>query len=138
MILLCYVCLHYFAQSYILKLQCLSVYPGSFQALLMQTPLRCHTWCPDLCFFFFDGFYFLWQLLPNWQGGPARARGASTGQGGGTGGEGPGGGKLDGCIMHQVHTSMIMVDDHDNCDLKPFVWRFAKVIKMWNVVIWGI
>jgi hypothetical protein len=24
---------------------------------------------------------------------------------GGTGEEGPGGGKLDGCIMHQVHTS---------------------------------
>ncbi len=31
-------------------------------------------------------------------GGPARA-------GGGPGEEGPGGGKLDGCIMHQVHTS---------------------------------
>jgi hypothetical protein len=29
----------------------------------------------------------------------------STGRGGGTGGEGPGEGKLDRCIMHQVHTS---------------------------------
>ncbi len=32
-------------------------------------------------------------------GGPARARG-------GTGEEGPGKGKLDRCIMHQVHTSI--------------------------------
>jgi len=36
-----------------------------------------------------------------WQGPTG---GASTGVGG-TGGEGPGGGKLDRCIMHQVHSS---------------------------------
>ncbi len=29
----------------------------------------------------------------------------AQGGGGGMGGEGPGGGELDGCIMHQVHTS---------------------------------
>ncbi len=44
-----------------------------------------------------------------WRGptraGGGRAGGASTGRGG-TGGEGPGEGKLNGCIMHQVHTSM--------------------------------
>jgi len=39
------------------------------------------------------------------------AGGASTGgegpsKVGGTGEEGPGGGKLDGCIMHQVHTNI--------------------------------
>jgi len=51
-------------KSYILNL--LSVCPGSFQAL--PRPLF-------FCFFFLDGFCFLWQLL------------------------------LDGCIMHQVHTS---------------------------------
>jgi hypothetical protein len=60
-------------------------------------------------FFFFDGFCFLWQLLPNW------GRGASTGGGGqqggpartgeGMDGEGPSKGKLEGCIMHQVHTN---------------------------------
>jgi len=38
------------------------------------------------------------------RGGPTRVAGASKG-GASTGGEGPGGGKLDGCIMHQVHTS---------------------------------
>ncbi len=59
--------------SYILNLQCLSVCPGSFQAL--PGPLF-------FCFFFFFfnffyGFCFLWQLL------------------------------LDGCIMHQVHTSIL-------------------------------
>jgi len=54
--------------------------------------------CLDLCFFcfFFYGFCFLWQLLPNWQGGqqggPARMRRANTGRGG-TGGEGSSGGR---------------------------------------------
>ncbi len=38
------------------------------------------------------------------RGGGGHGRGR-TERGGGTGGEGPGGGKLDGCIMHQVHTS---------------------------------
>ncbi len=41
------------------------------------------------------------------QGGPARARGGhGRGRTGRSGGHGrPGKGKLDGCIMHQVHTS---------------------------------
>jgi len=39
--------------------------------------------------------------------GKDQAWGPSTGQGGGMGGEGPGRGKFDGCIMHQVHTSLI-------------------------------
>ncbi len=49
-------------------------------------------------------------------GDGGQQEGASTGEGGGragkdraggasTGGEGPGKGKLDGCIMQQVHTS---------------------------------
>jgi hypothetical protein len=38
-------------------------------------------------------------------GGGQHGRGKSGRGGGGTGGEGPGEGKLDGCIMHQVHTS---------------------------------
>ncbi len=45
------------------------------------------------------------------RGGPAWA-------GGGTGGEGPGGGKLDECIMHQVHTSIYICD---------FTWLCKKM-----------
>jgi len=44
-------------------------------------------------------------------GGGQHGRGR-TGWGGGAGGGGPGGGKLDGCIMHQVHTSH---KDGNNC-----------------------
>jgi len=80
-----------------------SICPSSFQALLGQT----------------DRQLIITQLTRK---GPARAgndrtRGASMGQGRGTGGEGSSGvgdtgkegssgGKLDECIMHQVHTSI--------------------------------
>ncbi len=38
-------------------------------------------------------------------GGERLGEGANTSKGEGMGEEGLGGGKLDGCIMHQVHTS---------------------------------
>jgi hypothetical protein len=51
------------------------------------TPFSRH--CSNFCFFFFYGFFS--RHCPD--------------QKGGTGEEGPGRGKLDGCIMHQVHIS---------------------------------
>jgi hypothetical protein len=57
----------------------------------------CQLNCPDLFFFFFGVLFFVTIITQLTGGGPAR--GASTGRGG------TGGGKLDGCIMHQVHTS---------------------------------
>ncbi len=74
------------------------------------------------------------------RGGPARVAGASTGgggmgreglgkggqhgPGGGTSGEGPGRGKLDRCIMHQVHTSILKLQCLSVC-LSVFYLSFT-------------
>jgi hypothetical protein len=106
-----------------IKVTVMSVCPGSFQALLRP-----------FFFFFLMGFVFNWggasrgsAQAKGGTGGEGSGGGGQHGSrggtgeevpsGGGTGGEGPGGvggtgeegpgeGKLDGCIMHQVHTSI--------------------------------
>jgi hypothetical protein len=71
-----------------IKATVVSICPGNFQPLPgrtdKQTPLRYHTWCPDLCFFFLMGFVFCDNYYPTNGGGQhepggARARGRSTG-----------------------------------------------------------
>jgi hypothetical protein len=54
--------------------------------------------------------------------------GASTSRGGGegTGGEGPGGGKLDKCIMHQVHTSL---------NINMYILISQIIIKLCNFIM---
>jgi hypothetical protein len=80
-------------ESYILKLQCLSVCLSVWAVLgrfFQSLPVPCGVF---------------------WGVGEGKARwgtglGGQHGRGkGGTGGEGPGGGELDRCIMHRVHTS---------------------------------
>jgi hypothetical protein len=109
----------------------MSVCSGSFQALPGQTDkhhcgVTLGAW--TFVFFFLMGFVFYDSFYPTdrggpaggghpCKGGPARVVGASKGGpararkdragGANTGREGSGRGKLNGCIMHQVHTSLV-------------------------------
>jgi hypothetical protein len=91
-------------QSYILKLQCLSVCLSLWAVLgrfFQSLPF------PVECF----GGWGKGEPGETWGWGGQHGRGREGtggkgpgGGGGGTGGQGPGEGELDGCIMHRVHT----------------------------------